>query len=403
MLIPDKLSVFLELINCNYNLYLWEYDENLQFLHTNWTENIFSGNFLSYTGLSALVKEHISSGKKTPVILEADANLLWIAGFYYDGSYLNKCYLIGPIYSGRDSHMLLRRHMDSYDLTVRLRSEIFKIFEQIPTIPSNIMSQYAVMLHYCLTNEKIETTVLTYQSTVPATKKSFPRAASLEHAGIWYSEQQLCQMLSDGDPRYKEALARSFSLSSGMNTTIKDTLRYYKNNALVLLTLCSRACIKGGLSPSISYDLNDYYATRLEECTSLTEVQKLSESMLADYVYRVQQTRKNTHISSQIQNACAYIKANIADSLSVGELAERCGYSEYYFSYKFKKEMGIKLNEYILNEKIEQAKLYLSGTNDSIQTISDNLSFGSRSYFYTCFRNQTGMSPSEYRSKTRKL
>ncbi|MCR1841927.1 helix-turn-helix transcriptional regulator [Murimonas intestini] len=403
MNVSEKLSVYLELINCNYDLYVWEYNDKLQFLHTNWTQSIFSGNFLSYTGLAPLVDEHISSGLRTPLILEAPANLLWIAGFYYEGPLLVKCYFIGPIYSGRDSHLLLRKHMDSYELSVKLRSMITKIFEQIPTIPGNILSQYAVMLHYCLTGEKISSNDLTYQSTVPTARKTFPQSASLEHAGIWYSEQQLCKMLADGDPRYKEALAKSASLSSGLHAETGDSLRQHKNNSLVLLTLCSRACIQGGLTPSISYDLNDYYAARLEECTSLTEVQKLSETMLADYVYRVQQAKKDSHISSQVQNTCAYIKANITTPLSIKTLAEKYGYSEYYFSHKFKKELGISINDFILNEKIEQAKLLLSGTNDNIQTISDNLLFGNRSYFYACFQKQTGMSPSEYRAQNTKL
>lgn len=403
MNIPDKLSVYLELINCNYDLYIWEYDDKLQLLHTNWTESIFSHNFLSYTGLSTLVENHILEGKKTPLILEASSNLLWICGFYYEGTHLNSCYFIGPIYSGRDSHMLLRKRLDSYDLSVKLRSMIFKVFDQIPAIPTNILSQYAVMLHYCLSNEKITTTDLTYQSTIPAVKNSTSSSAPSEHAGIWYSEQQLCKMLADGDPRYKEALAKSHALSSGMKAEIKDSLRSHKNNVLVLLTLCSRACISGGLSPSISYDLNDYYALRIEECSSMTELQKLNDVMLADYVYRVQQAKKDTQISAQVQNACAYIKSNVTTPLSITTLAERHGYSEYYFSHKFKKEMGLSINDYILNEKIEQAKLLLSGTNDNIQTISDHLSFSNRSYFYSCFQKLTGMSPSKYREQNRKL
>ena len=59
---PDKISFFMELINCNYALYIWAYDKNLNMTHTNWTESIFSGNFLSYTGLSKLVEEYIASG-----------------------------------------------------------------------------------------------------------------------------------------------------------------------------------------------------------------------------------------------------------------------------------------------------------------------------------------------------
>ena len=45
----------------------------------------------------------------------------------------------------------------------------------------------------------------------------------------------------------------------------------------------------------------------------------------------------------------------------------------------------------------------LEGTNDTIQSISDALSFSNRSYFYTCFQKLTGISPSEYRKRNGKL
>ena len=59
--------------------------------------------------------------------------------------------------------------------------------------------------------------------------------------------------------------------------------------------------------------------------------------------------------------------------------------------------------KYILKEKIDQAKLLLSGTTENIQTISDNLSFSNRSYFYTCFQKYVGMSPSEYRAQNDRI
>ena len=59
--------------------------------------------------------------------------------------------------------------------------------------------------------------------------------------------------------------------------------------------------------------------------------------------------------------------------------------------------------DYIKHEKIMQAKLLLAGTNMSIQEISDELSFGSRSYFSSSFQKETGLSPSEYRDQNMKL
>lgn len=125
--------------------------------------------------------------------------------------------------------------------------------------------------------------------------------------------------------------------------------------------------------------------------------------MLEDFVARVREAKEQESVSGLIQNACEYIKNHLTEPLSIKVLAHNTGYSEYYFSHKFKKEMGCSVNDYILQNRLEQAKLLLAGTNDSIQTISDNLSFSNRSYFYTCFTRHVGISPSEYRRKNGKL
>ena len=134
----------------------------------------------------------------------------------------------------------------------------------------------------------------------------------------------------------------------------------------------------------------------------MTDANKLCAEMLEDYVSRVQELKKNPSVSNLIRNACEYIKSHLSEEISIQELAKRTGYTEYYFSHKFKKELGCSVNEYILNVKIEQAKLLLAGTTDSIQSISDNLAFSNRSYFYTCFQKKTGVSPTEYRKLHKK-
>ena len=58
--------------------------------------------------------------------------------------------------------------------------------------------------------------------------------------------------------------------------------------------------------------------------------------------------------------------------------------------------MGKSVNNYIRQKKTEEAKLLLSGTRMSISEISDELSF-SRSYFFSSFQKETGMSPTKYR------
>lgn len=398
----EKLSFFMELINCNYDLHYWNYNADFHLLETNWGNDLFAGAFFDFIGFKDVVLEHLSNGKHHPLILEAESNLLWIVGIQLEESSPCNIYLIGPIFSGRDTHLLLRKKLDSYELSVSLRVAIQRTFENIPTIPANILMQYAVMLHYSLNQERICTNDVLLLNSAPSEQPEHVSLAGNSHAGIWMNEQLLCKMLADGDPRYKEAIQKSFSLSNGVKTDIGDSLRSHKNNCLILLTLCSRACISGGLSPEIGYDLNDYYAQKIEYCKSMTDANKLCAEMLEDYVSRVQELKKNPSISNLIRNSCEYIKSHLTEDISIHELAKRTGYTEYYFSHKFKKELGYSVNEYILNEKIEQAKLLLAGTTDSIQSISDNLAFSNRSYFYTCFQKKTGVSPTEYRKLHKK-
>lgn len=399
----DKLSFFMELVNCNYDLYCWNYDADFQLLETDWPNDLFSGAFFDFIGFKDLILKHLQDGNRFPILLEAESNLLWIAGFQFEHHILQNIYLIGPVLSGRDTHLLLRKKLDSYNLSAKLSLSVHKIFEGIPAISSNILMQYAVMLHYCLNHEKINMYDILMRNAATSKPKDTISFSSSSHAGIWLNEQLFCKLLSEGDPGYKEAIHKSFTLSHGMKTEIGDAIRYQKNNFIVLLTLCSRACIQGGLSPDIGYDLNDYYAGKIEQCTSITEINKLCNEMLEDYVQRVQEVRENTSVSNLIRNSCEYIKSHLSESLSIEDLAKRAGYTEYYFSHKFKKEMGCSVNDYILNQKIEQAKLLLSGSAESIQSISDNLAFTNRSYFYTCFRKVTGLSPTEYRAQKGKL
>lgn len=394
----EKIRFFLELLNCNYELHFWQYDKEYHLIETNWHNELFSGDFFSYVGLESLLKKRETEKKWNPVILEAGNNLLWLAGFERAEEEVQSVYYIGPIYSGRDSLLILRKKLEAYNLSVSLRTRLFRTFEGIPIIPFNTLRQEAVMMEYALNGKRISLDDIEVVNIFPGDETEPLFGSSEKHFGIWEAEQNLWRMIREGSPQYKEMLNASSSMSSGMKVDYGDTLRYHKNNSIVLLTICSRASMQGGLSPEIAYNLNDYYAQKIEECQSMADTSKLCSQMMEDYVGRVRESRKNPNISDPIRNCCEYIKGHLSEMISVKTLADRSGYAEYYFSHKFKKEMGISVKEYILQEKIEQAKVMLTSTNESIQKISDSLAFGNRSYFYTCFQKQEGMSPSEYRN-----
>lgn len=394
----EKIRFFLELLNCNYQLHFWQYDGEYRLIETNWNNELFSGEFFSFIGMEKLLKERQQEGKMDPVILEAGNNLLWIAGFEHRENTVRHVFYIGPIFSGKDSLLILRKKLDTYNLSVSLRTRMFRTFEEIPVVPFHILRQYAVMLEYTLNSRKISINDIEVVNIIPGEEKDVQFGTSERHFGIWEAEQNLCRMIEEGSPRYKEMLKASSLMSSGMKVDYGDTLRSHKNNILVLLILCSRASMRGGLSPEIAYNLNDYYAQKIEQCQSMADTTKLGAQILEDYVARVRESRENPDVSDSIRNSCEYIKAHLTEPIQVKKLAQQSGYAEYYFSHKFKKEMDVSVKEYILHEKIEQAKVMLTSSDESIQKIGDSLAFGSRSYFYTCFQKAEGMSPSEYRN-----
>lgn len=394
----EKIRFFLELLNCNYQLHFWQYDGEYRLIETNWNNELFSGEFFSFIGMEKLLKERQQEGKMDPVILEAGNNLLWIAGFEHRENTVRHVFYIGPIFSGKDSLLILRKKLDTYNLSVSLRTRMFRTFEEIPVVPFHILRQYEVMLEYTLNSRKISINDIEVVNIIPGEEKDVQFGTSERHFGIWEAEQNLCRMIEEGSPRYKEMLKASSLMSSGMKVDYGDTLRSHKNNILVLLILCSRASMRGGLSPEIAYNLNDYYAQKIEQCQSMADTTKLGAQILEDYVARVRESRENPDVSDSIRNSCEYIKAHLTETIQVKKLAQQSGYAEYYFSHKFKKEMGVSVKEYILHEKINQAKVMLTSSDESIQKIGDSLAFGSRSYFYTCFQKAEGMSPSEYRN-----
>ena len=394
----EKIRFFLELLNCNYQLHFWQYDGEYRLIETNWNNELFSGEFFSFIGMEKLLKERQQEGKMDPVILEAGNNLLWIAGFEQRENTVRHVFYIGPIFSGKDSLLILRKKLDTYNLSVSLRTRMFRTFEEIPVVPFHILRQYAVMLEYTLNSRKIDISDIEVVNIISGEEKDIQFGTSERHFGIWEAEQNLCRMIEEGSPRYKEMLKASSLMSYGMKVDYGDTLRSHKNNILVLLILCSRASMRGGLSPEIAYNLNDYYAQKIEQCQSMADTTKLGAQILEDYVARVRESRENPDVSDSIRNSCEYIKAHLTEPIQVKKLAQQSGYAEYYFSHKFKKEMGVSVKEYILHEKINQAKVMLTSSDESIQKIGDSLAFGSRSYFYTCFQKAEGMSPSEYRN-----
>lgn len=398
----ERMSSFLDLLLQTHQLYAWTYDANMQLLHTTYPEDDYQGyDTLFQIQVVPMIKA--AKANYTPHIIYSFFNLAWLIDFEVHDGKLQKVYVLGPTFTGENSYNELVKEMDRRHLSIKTRTAVAKTIKALPIIASNILYTFVSELHYLLYDSTRDVPELIHIQNNGTAEVPLPSLVSNQHHGIWAAEQRFLQLFKDGNPDFQKALSESSHLSSGVQHNSKDSLRTAKNNNFVLLTLISRASIEGGVSPDIAYDLCDFFAQRIEDATSQVENGNVTTELLQIYFKKVCESKENAGVSSIIKNCCDYIGIHINEKLSINELAERAGYSEYYFSRKFKQEMGCTLTEYIMREKIERAKVLLSTTSMSIMEISIELSFNSRSYFSDTFQKNTGISPGEYRKQNVRL
>lgn len=104
-------------------------------------------------------------------------------------------------------------------------------------------------------------------------------------------------------------------------------------------------------------------------------------------------------ISIDIQKTQNEILENINQDLTIDELAQKIHLSVSRFKTKFKNQVGMPPGEYILRQKIEQAKYLLSSTEKSVTEIAFNLSFSSSQYFATVFKKFTRLTPRQFQAR----
>lgn len=285
-------------------------------------------------------------------------------------------------------------------LSDAVRRDMVGFFRALPVISLSRALEYAVMLHYCITGERIGVSDMNYwDSTNTLGSRSVPKDAPDIH-GSYEAEQEMLRIVREGDwqslKRHMNSMATLGSIGKISNG---DSMRQMKKLVEICITLFSRAAIEGGLSPEVSYTISDRYYQQVEVCRSIAELTDISLTMQEDFVQRVHRCRTETGISKAVQACVDYIDLHLEDDLTLQTLAKLSGYSAYYVSKRFKKEVGLTPKEYLREKRLDRAKFLLRTTREDIQEISERLHFSSPSYFAEAFRRMVGMNPSQWREQ----
>lgn len=102
-----------------------------------------------------------------------------------------------------------------------------------------------------------------------------------------------------------------------------------------------------------------------------------------------------------VKSATQYIHDHYAESISIQEYCSLFKTSAPYLGFLFKKETGYFFNSYLSQYRVCRSIPLLLDSDFKVSDIALKVGFTSVNYYITCFKQQTGFSPTKYRTYSR--
>lgn len=204
-----------------------------------------------------------------------------------------------------------------------------------------------------------------------------------------------CLLLRDID-KAKDAFNEIIESVQGYSSIIVSMVLH----RLTLLINTEMEKIKRRNNINMPYNLIEFNS-KLYRMDTIDKIKEHFYNAFEDLINVLEAIQKdsNNYIANKIEEI---IKTNYADqNICTNSLASMLGMSSDYIGRLFRNAKSISIAEYINKVRIEKAKELLESTNKSINEIMDQIGFSNNSYFYILFKKYNGVTPSEYRKRSR--
>ncbi|SHM55392.1 AraC family transcriptional regulator [Gracilibacillus kekensis] len=314
--------------------------------------------------------------------------------------------IIGPIIHNPPTKSSINRLLKRLD-QLFLQEEFEKYLFTLKIESKNQLIESGHMAYFIINGAEInirEELSLVKQKEEPTNNKYYSNyIADVREKSLYHHdpllERRIYQLVEEGNtaeilPYYK-AFQNRGDFQHGLLSRNSE-MRSLKNRAIAMITLATRAAIRGGVHPEDAYSLGDVLIQDLEELTSISKVSWYREEILYDFTEMVKRNRKQ-NFSRKVTLSQEYIYKHIYEpDLSVNSIAKKLEINSKYLSNLFKKEVGISISEYIQKSKIQEAQKMMIYFNRSLTEICNLLNFTDQSYFTKIFKRHAQITPKEF-------
>lgn len=309
---------------------------------------------------------------------------------------------ISPLPYSRD--ILFMMHKEYF--IDQAKSELFNnFFYNISTQNLDVFINTLLSINYTVNNTELtgDDVMLPLDSKKnnSINRKYYEKSYASKEEGIvnnnYEVEKELFGYIETGNIKGVEKfLSQTTNTKTGI--IADNNLRQSKNIVIVAVTLAVRSAMKGGLTPSIAYQLSDIYIQQVERLSDIDAINSLMVQAIYDFTNRTANSFIPPDADSALHKVVKYVRENVNANITVADIAAYMNFNRSYLSRKFKNELGFDLSKFIRRCKLEEAKDLLAYSDKSISDISNFLCFSSQSHFQRAFKNQFGITPQAYRN-----
>lgn len=133
------------------------------------------------------------------------------------------------------------------------------------------------------------------------------------------------------------------------------------------------------------------YAESLAQTLALHLIRRYSVTNRAPEVFRGGLSGRN------LRRATEFINEHLELDISLADVADSVGLSQYHFARAFKRTTNLTPQQYLTERRVERAKQLLAESDLPLGEVGARAGFKSQSHFTTLFRRFTHMTPKTWR------
>jgi len=153
----------------------------------------------------------------------------------------------------------------------------------------------------------------------------------------------------------------------------------------------------GGLDPLLVQMVKNAVATTETSDSLYRQTMSISAAAHLTHVLSPRHVPAISIDDRRLRKAIAYIHDNLMGELSLHAMASEAAMSRYHFVRAFGKALGKSPLQYVIEQRMERAKLLLRTTNTSVAGVAFSVGYEDPSRFGRHFRRHTGLAPGAFR------